>query len=189
MSLNRLKNHLTYLVGPMDHSPDNGRGWREKISKFYWDLGIGVLSPTNKPSNEGSEAQDEIAGLMDKKACGQYHQLAKAMNTIVSVDLHYVDLSNFITVYLDTTIHTCGTYSEITYAALEKKPVIVCCKQGKQCIPNWLYGLGLRHEMFFGSWADVHNYIRYINSHPIIDTLNKWRFIDYEVVYGKTPGI
>jgi hypothetical protein len=106
-------------------------------------------------------------------------------DNIVSVDLHFVDLSNFIIMAIDKSIHMCGSYCEITYASLEKKPIIVMCKQGRWEVPGFLWGMGLRHQMFFGSWGEVKDYIAHIAYAKTIDDLGRWRFLDYNKVYGR----
>lgn len=182
--MNRLAGHSTYLAGPIDHAPDLGVGWRREITPFLQAMKIGVLDPCDKPSDFGSETQETFNELKASKDTKNYDVTTKMMNPIFSIDLHLVDLSNFVILYIDKNAHMCGSYLEAAHAAMGKKPVIICCEQGKAAIPNSMFGIGLRHQMFFESWEQVRNYIRHIAYDDEIDTLGKWRFIDYNKVFG-----
>lgn len=181
--MNRLKKNLAYLIGPMDEADDRGVGWREHISSFLHKLGVGVLNPCDKPTIKASETPETIAQMSEWKSQGRYDELSNMMKKIVSVDLHMVDLSNFVIMYIDKDIHMCGSYNEQTYACLEHKPVIVCCKQGKENVPNWLFGIA-DHGKFFGDWDEVECYLEYIAHSPrlYLDIAN-WRFLDYNKIF------
>lgn len=165
------------MAGPIDNAADGGRTWRKDIAEFFHQLGVGVFDPTNKPlgQSEGKNFTQEINHLkvVDCNAA------RTKMKEVVTNDLAMLDLSNFIVVYLDTDIYTCGTFSEITYAALEKKPVCIVCKQGKAAIPNWLWGL-CKHEMFFNSWDELKQFFlqqKYLEYN--------WKIIDYRKVFNE----
>lgn len=181
--MNRLLSHTVYLAGSIDESKDTAHLWREEISKFLWGLGIGVYNPCDKPCGE-----PEDAGFVDYcnalKRTGQYEKITEEMFNVVKADLHMVDLSNFVIAAIDKDRHLCGSYSEITYAALEKKPVIVWCPQGKSEVPSWLWGMGLRHEMFFTTLDEVEEYITHICFDEDVDDLGRWRFVNYKKVFG-----
>lgn len=178
---NRLANHIVYESGPIDFCPDGGKIWRKDMTEFFHSLKIKVFDPTNKPIGEQEDPSLTLK-LNQFKIHGNYDLVTQITKNIVRTDLHILDLSNFVIAYIDTKLHLCGTYSEITYAALEKKPVIIVCKQGKQAIPNWIFGLGLRHQMFFSSFEEAKNYIKYIAYSSTIDDLGEWKFIDYDKV-------
>lgn len=182
--MNRLLGHSTYLAGPIDHAHDLGIGWRKELTPWLQTRGIGVLDPCDKPSDFGSETPETFHAIRKSKEDGDFDTTSSMMNPIFSIDLHLVDLSNFVILYIDNKIHMCGSYLEAAHAALGKKPVIVCCEQGKIGVPNSLFGIGLRHKMFFSSWDEVKAYIDHIAFDETIDTLGKWRFIDYNKVFG-----
>jgi hypothetical protein len=185
--MNRLSNHTTYLMGPMDDPKvSRGKVWREDISKFLWSRNIGVMNPCNKPSDTGAEDDDAFDYMNKIKAEGKYDELESLMSPIVRIDLHMVDLCNFGILKVNKDSHMCGSYGEQTYAALEKKPIIVWCPQGKKEVPNWLFGNGMRHRMFFGSLEEVKQYITHIDTAKDIDCLGRWRFLDYDKIFNKT---
>lgn len=192
MKANRLAGAKAYLVGPMDRIADGGVEWREDISTFLWNMKCGVLNPCKKPMrgvDESSEAR-EWRKFLKQKAGEGYSSAADAlsqmMKNIVGSDLRMVDLANFIIMYIDTDVHMCGSYAEQTHACLQKKPVIICCKQGKWGVPDWLWGI-CKHQLFFNNWDEVKRYITHINEddEKTIDTLNKWVFLDQKIIYGE----
>ena len=182
--MNRLKFHTTYLAGSIDESKSTAHLWRQEISQFLWQHDIGVFDPCNKPLGI-QEGADFVDYMNELKHNHQYEKVAELMSAIVSADLHMVDLCNFVILAIDKDAHLCGSYNEQTYAALEKKPIIAWCPQGKENIPSWLFGMGMRHGMFFGSLDEVKEYILSIAYDEEIDELNRWRFIDYNKVYNK----
>lgn len=185
---NRLLGHIFYGCGPMDAVDDRGVGWREDIQTFLNEQGIGFANPCNNPVIGSLEEEhnyyDELKRL---KELGEWETVIKYAKQIVRADLHLIDISNAVICYLDTDIHSSGTNTELTYAALEKKPVILVCKQGKEAIPNFLWGLGLDHNMFFDNWDQAKDYlcqVAYEQDVASIPAFNRWRFIDYEKVFG-----
>lgn len=184
--MNRLKHHIAYCCGAMERTNDNGAVWREDIQNFLWQRNIGIFNPVKKPftdyPQEDANFYDMLRGCRSQ---GDFDTLEKFCKKIVSSDLHMIDLCNFVIAEINTDVHMAGSYIELTYAALEKKPVIIMAKNGKKDLPGFLWGLGLRHEMFFESWERVKYYIDYICYSERIDDLGKWRFIDYNKVFGK----
>lgn len=181
---NRLKGSMAYLAGPMDDVADRGEGWRKEIKPFLWDLGIGVLCPFDKP-NIDSVDEDEnlfikLADLKKKEEWEEAHEIARS---IAADDYRMVDKADFILLYVNKDCHMCGSYHENCIATLQRKPVIVMVEQGKEYVPNWILSVG-KHPMFFGSWKEVRAYIRHIAYAPKIDTHNRWRFFDYNKIFG-----
>ena len=81
---------------------------------------------------------------------------------------------------LDTTIHACGTYEEITTVNREKKPVLIYCEQGIGGIPDWLFGV-LPYQFFFNTWEDMKRYLYHIHTaaEEDIESYKRWMFFDY----------
>ena len=183
--MNRLKGHSVYLVSPIDDCPEGGKTWREYFGNFLKSLEIGVFDPTKKPLDIIDETLDNVAYIKNLKKAGDYTRVRNIMRKIVAADLHCCDLANFIVAFLDLNLAMCGTISEITFASLQKKPVIIICPQGKAAVPSWLFGLGLKHEMFFETFDDAENYIKHIAFDEKIDDLGRWRFIDYNKVFNE----
>ena len=78
-----------------------------------------------------------------------------------------------------------GSYNEAFLAVNQKKPVLVMCKQGKDNIPNWLFGV-VPHEMMFSNWTELRSYLYFINSNEEVNHMNRWRFLVMDHIYGTT---
>ena len=180
---NRLKNTLAYLCGPMDRVEDGGITWRRDLTPKLQALGVGVLDPSNKPTDfvqEDSSFRDEINYC---KKEGTFDSVKNSMRDIAAIDLRMVDIAHFIIMNLDVDNHLCGSYHEAFLAVTQKKPVIVRCKQGKKNLPNWMFGV-VPHQMVFSSWSAVLEYLHHINEDENVEHLNRWRFFDFNKVYG-----
>jgi hypothetical protein len=85
------------------------------------------------------------------------------------------DKADFAICYIDTDIHACGTYEELSWLNRSKKPVIIFCKQGKTGIPDWLFGT-LPHQMFFDNIDQVITYLNGIDQGLDTRDFNRWMF-------------
>jgi nucleoside 2-deoxyribosyltransferase len=186
----RLCGMRCYLSGPMDHAVDNGAGWREKISPFLRTLGIIVLNPCkkyefykNENGNEnGNENKRELLEKLRKEK--NFEQINKEVKEIRRIDLRLVSISDFLVVCLDNDILSCGTWEEIGKANDQEKPILVMCKQDKNSIPGWVFGM-LPHEHLFGNWIDLKDYLIRIHSAEQIDDMKRWIFFDYSKLVPK----
>ncbi len=179
----RLKGSLVYLSGPMEAASDGGCGWRSIIAPQLKELGVGVLDPTNKTGgNPGMEFERrELANKA--KAEHDYQKVRELYRPIVQEDLRMVDIASFIVCYLDGTPGV-GTYDEIFMAAGQKKPVIVIAPNGFEVLSNWLFGR-LDYRLFFPSIDDAMIYIKGIHHGTLTPDSNKWRFFDYNKIFGE----
>jgi hypothetical protein len=85
--------------------------------------------------------------------------------------------------YMDIDVHMCGSYHEASVAIQQKKPLLVVCRQGKKRIPNWLFGV-MPHEHMFSHWPELISYLDSVNTGKDKNHYNRWRFFDFEKVYG-----
>ena len=185
--MNRLKGMTCYLCGAMDRVPDGGEGWRKSITPHLYDLGVGVYNPCDKPSDFAPEDENTRNTINYYKEVGNHSKVAEIMKPICAVDLRMVDIAHFLIMNLDLNVHMCGSYHEAFMAVFQKKPVLIMCEQGKNVLPNWLYGV-MPSETMFTSWEDLLSYLEHINSSDEVDHLDRWRFFDFEKVYGETNG-
>ena len=142
--MNRLKGTICYLAGPMDEVPDMGKDWRLVTSDMVWALEAGVLNPCDKPTDFAQEDDKTLQGLKTQKELAKMlmgqgdevgarlvlDSVSEVMRKIVAIDLRMDDITHFTISNVDKDYHMCGSYSEMTHAALQRKPVIVHCKQG-----------------------------------------------------------
>jgi hypothetical protein len=177
---NRLKGLRGYLCGAMDRVADGGTEWRIKLQEKLSDLEIIWLDPTSKPINIGLEDSENRIYRRKCKQSGNYDAVNADIRVIRNVDLRMVDLSDFLIVCIDLTVHQCGTYEELFLANREKKPIVTMVVQGKQWCPDWLIGT-IPHEMIFSSWNEVHQYLRHVAHDPVIRTFKRWLFFNYDL--------
>ena len=187
--MNRLKGMTAYLCGAMDRVADGGVEWREHITPRLQELGVGVFNPCNKPSDYALEDEDTRELIHALKRSEKYEDIAAIMKPICAVDLRMVDIAHFIIMNIDMDNHLCGSYHEAFGAIGQKKPVVIMCKQGKRGLPNWMFGV-VPHQMVFSNWSETIEYLHHINEDEDVEHLNRWRFFDFNKVYGNdTSGI
>ena len=87
-----------------------------------------------------SDVTKEFEYLKKLRAAEDYENLSKCCKEVVRTDLRMCDGSDVIIVNWDADVITVGTVDEIVTAANQKKPIYLCCKQGKKNIPIWLWG-------------------------------------------------
>lgn len=177
---NRLKGMRGYLAGAMDRVKDGGVQWRIDIQEAMSDLEIVWMDPTCKPIEIGVEDMENREKRMMLKGEGRFDEVAVDMKIIRCVDLRMVDLSDFLVINIDISVHQCGTYEEFTTANRQKKPCIVHVEQGKQHTPDWLLGK-IPHSMIFSTWFEVRQYLRHIAHDKVVDTKRRWYFFNYDL--------
>lgn len=175
--MNRLKNQTCYLAGAIDRVDDFGIGWRDEITPFLLKKEIIVFDPLKKTSGIGEEGKKIHQIKKEYKENEKYDEISKLMKEIRCVDLRLIDKSDFLIVNLDLDVHPCGSYEEIFTANRAKKPILICIKQGKKHIPDWLFGT-IPHQMFFCNWNDLKNYLNHIDCDEFIESHKRWQFIN-----------
>jgi len=196
--MNRLKGQIFYLAGPMDRVEGRGVEWREDMQNFVWnELEGGIFNPCSKPIDWGLEDEDsrvwrreslQKAAAMERRGLTHdankiYEAIHEQMRDIVASDLRGVDTSHAVILHIDCDVHMCGSYGEQTHACLQRKPVVVHCKQGKANVPDWLWGI-CQHEMFFSTWDEVKDFLKHVAFDDNVDHFKRWRFIDMFKIYG-----
>lgn len=182
--MNRLQNTRGYLGGGIEFIEDLGVEWRQRIIEETKDLEIIWLDPCNKPIDIGIEdlANHEVRKKLKKE--GRFDEVAQEMKIVRCVDLRMVDISDFLVINLDVSVHTSGTYEELYLANRQKKPIIVRIRQGKECTPDWLLGT-IPHRMIFSTWDDVVSYLNHVAHDSSIYHHKRWYFFDFNIKEGK----
>lgn len=176
--MNRLKNMRGYLGGAMEHAEGLGVEWRQQIKEDTKDLEIIWLDPTDKPIDIGIEDVENHELRKKLKLQGYFDEVANTMKIVRCVDLRMVDLSDFLIMNIDVSIHTSGTYEEFTTANRQKKPITARIKQGKECCPDWILAM-IPHQMIFSTWDEVKGYLKHIAHDPIIEHRKRWYFFNW----------
>ena len=182
--MNKLKNTVCYLCGGMDRVADGGIQWRRHITPALRSLGIGVLDPSDKPTDFGDESPNFREEMYRYKSTDNFDASRNSMRDIAAIDLRMVDIAHFVIMYMDIDTHLCGSYHEAFIAVQQKKPLLIVCEQGKQCIPNWMFGV-MPHQHMFSSWEQLLGYLSKVNSGYDTEHYNRWRFFDFQKVYGE----
>ena len=172
-----LKGSRCYLAGAMDRVPDGGHGWRDNISEFLSELGVIPMNPCKKPILYGREDEKNRSYINRLKKAGRYDEVAEFVKEFRCIDLRMVDVSDFVILNVDTAIHMCGSYEELTLANRQKKPVLIHVEQGKEECPNWIFGM-IPHEHIFSSWVSLQNYLIDVNDNDIRH--KRWILFNYE---------
>jgi hypothetical protein len=165
-----------YLCGPMEHTPDNGASWRDRIVKDLQELEIIWLDPRDKPLGLGTEDLESRQRMFDARTQGHYTTLTLYMDQVRASDLRQTSSADFLVVHLDARIPTCGTWEEIINANWQNKPILIHYEQGKHRAPLWLFAM-VPHETIFSSWDELYEYLRHIAWDPVIDGLGRWYFL------------
>ena len=176
--MNRLKNTRAYLGGAMDRTIDNGETWRKQIRHHLNNLDIVWLDPTRKPISIGIEDEESRRQRRVNKETGEYDLVADEMIPIHDVDIRMVNISDFLIVNIDISVHACGTYFEFKQANDQNKPVLVHVEQSKADCPDWLFS-EIPHEHIFDNWIDLRLYVCHIANDRVIDHLGRWMFFDF----------
>lgn len=181
--MNRLYGNMVYLSGAIDRTTDNqARDWRLEITPFLNSLGIIVLDPCHKALLTPIENEREIfIKLAQEEKWANFKHFGKDVRRI---DLRMVDKSDFIIVKIDMDIYQAGTIEEITWANIQRKPVLVWCPKGIKELAGW-FKLMFPLDLIFDDLDDLKNYISDTNDAPdeFINDLGRWRFLDYRKLY------
>ena len=183
MGMNRLKHTMCYLCGPMDRVEDGGLGWRRHITPVLKEAGIGVLDPSDKPTHFALEDESFRSTIEELKNSQQFDEVKSMMRDIAAIDLRMVDIAHFVIMYMDMDSHMCGSYHEAFVSIQQKKPLLIVCEQGKESVPNWLFGV-MPHEHMFSSFKDLILYIDGVDCGGEEEHYNRWRFFDFEKIYN-----
>ena len=177
--MNRLCNTRAYLCGAMDRVADGGEEWRSRLRRDLQHLEINWLDPTNKPIDIGKEDKESRKIRNQAKKDGDWALVASEMKPIRCVDLRMVDVCDFVVVYIDISVHACGTYEEVFLANRQKKPVLFVIEQGKEQTPNWLLA-AFPGDYFFSSWDDLCDYLEMVaHDQTYADTKGRWYFFNW----------
>jgi len=151
---------ISYMAGPIDRADDHGIGWRRQFKKCLFDRHINIvfLDPTDKFEGLMEEVKDEKIYSDILRAKSDWEGLRNMFKKVQRVDLRMVDICDFLVAKIDTSIHMCGTYSEIDLCITEKKPILLIIEGGKKKCPSWLFG-SVHYDFMFDSEDECADYL------------------------------
>lgn len=158
MTENVLVGKRCYLSGPIENDTNPTHNWRNEPKIILTEeFKLNVFDPFDDPKQQHTS---DLYKARDEK---DYETVAKIAKGFVRKDLCLVDRSDLLIACLHYKIPTTGTHHEIINSNNAKKPTLLICPQGKEKIPLWYFGF-IPHEMMFGSWDDLYNYLREVNN-------------------------
>jgi len=178
-----------YTAGPMQYLSDwnSGVSWRQKVKDFLRERNAIMISPLDKPTidPEVLETDEDRQLIARLKKNEQYDELRRRMKKVVRSDLRISDECSGTIAQIDTSIHTCGTYHEVINASNQHKPILLFVNGGKNCAPDWLYGI-VPHETIFGSLDDLLGYLDRVDKNEETEmdrrVSDRWVFLDHEKI-------
>lgn len=176
--MNNLKASRCYLFGAIDRCPDGGKTWRKKITRPLKQMGVVPINPLRKPLVGNEETEESRAMRHLAKAAGNFDPVI-AEKRIRSIDLRFVDVTDFQIGMIDVQAYPCGTYEELFTGNRQKKPILIWSPRGKKDIPDWLWWT-LPKEFIFENDEEVLEYLRGINDGSI-EPNKRWVFMDFSL--------
>ena len=169
----KLNGSKVYLIGSVDRVDiETAKKWRVEVSTTLSKLGVKSYDPCNKPTQYAQEIniRQQREQLIEEE---NYTALSELMRPICRYDLRMLDKSDFMIVYVDVDVHIAGSYHELAWALLRRKPTLVVVKQGKKNCPYWWFGV-MPHEHIFSSFDEMYEYLCGVNS-GVFDSKH-WKF-------------
>lgn len=182
--MGKLRGHLCYCAGPMEHVDDMGISWRQEITPKLQAMGIGVLNPCDKATDYALENPETNALINAAKNREDWNEVHNILAPIVGADLRQVHHAAFIILYIDKDAHMCGSYIEYAWAMLERKPVLCVVKQGKRNASGFIFGMN-PHNLIFNTFDEALDYLREIDEKGDVNNLRRWTLFDMSKVFGK----
>jgi hypothetical protein len=144
-----------YLSGPIEYSPDRGKGWRAQITSFLHALGHEVYDP----------AADEKKNLTDEEALEfrgwKTTDLARFRATvrkIIAWDLDWIEQrSDYVICYWDAAAASgAGTQGELTFAHRCAIPVYLVLGVPAREVSGWILGCATG---IFDNFAELQSFL------------------------------
>lgn len=177
-----LSGALCYLAGPITFSKDikQEKSWQRLVESVLTKLGIKVLTPYKPVFVNFDKIEDDncaISGILRSQR--RFDELSRLMKAVRRKDLGCIDVSTFVIVKIDPSVHLCGTYNELFVALHERKPVFIFCPD-KSTLPDWIFGC-LPHEWIYdGDYALTNIVSRIIDIHSTGEGIDSkyWRILN-----------
>lgn len=159
--MNILNQTTCYLAGNLQHT-DDAEGWRDRLTSELNKLNVKVLDPTKQmflgQEAETEEIREQLKAWREEENFPAIHDF---MKEAIRRDLRAVDLSTFVICRLEPEKPTFGTITEITVAAMQRKPLLFILKDRKK-MPLWLIGM-VNMDFVFNSEEGLLMYLKLAN--------------------------
>ena len=128
-----------YLSGPIEYSPDRGRGWRAQITPFLRALGHEVYDPAADEKKNLSD--EEVLEFRDWKTADLARYQA-TLRKIITWDLDWIQMRcDYVICYWDAAAaRGAGTQGELTFAYRRGIPVYLVLGMPVRVVSGWILG-------------------------------------------------
>lgn len=144
--MNEIKRIKVYLAGAMEHAPDGGAGWREKISEFLiTELHHQVFNPCIE---EGKLLTPEEILNFRKWKTNDLPRFRNTINKIIRNDLDTLlnEIDYIICFWDNYVLNGGGTHGELTMACYHHIPIYMVSDIPRKDVSSWI--LGCTSELF-----------------------------------------
>jgi hypothetical protein len=160
----------------MQYTQD-GRTWRDEITKDLEGLGITAFNPYMKPFiddvNEDETVRAQLKVWMEN---GEYDKVAERMKPVRNFDLRLCDLSDFIIAHINPSVASWGTAEEIVTSVRAKKPVFMSVEGGKQKTPLWVMAM-FPHKYIYNNVDEIVQMLKKIDSQEKVIDSDRWKLL------------
>lgn len=177
--MNVLNKTKTYLVGSIQY--EDGRGWREDMTRFLQEKNITVFDPYKKPfTNAPEEDEQTHARMQALMEAGEYDEVSAHFKQVRALDLSMVDRSDFIICYLNPKVFTAGSMEELVTATRMKRPIFLVIEGGKKKTPLWILGM-IPHKFIYNNFDELKQMITHIDTGVKSIDSDRWRLLKPEL--------
>jgi len=144
----KLAEAIVYLSGAIDRAKDLGKGWRNEFIEKTSHLRMQIINPCNKPASSLHEVIGDFRTVEKMRQERKWEELQQFVKEFRHQDLRFTDASDFLVVYIDPDVPSCGTLNEVYTAEAQQKPCLCIIKGGIDKLPTWLFGVFRLDEIF-----------------------------------------
>ena len=144
-----------YLAGSIEHAPDGGRGWRNRLTPFLEDcLGHSVYDPAR---DEKKNLTREEIGCFRSWKIEDPNRFRAVIRKIIDYDLAILSAADYVICHWDSYAALGGgTQGELTFARHRRIPVYMVRSVSLQEISGWVLGCA---DEVFGSFEELEGFL------------------------------
>lgn len=161
--MNYLKGKKVYLSGNIYADLDNAINWRNLLYDRLSKLGIEIIDPCKKTSDNVSEIGEDRKKWMELIKNEKWGELKEKFWPIVRSDLRSVDYCSFIILKYDPSVPTIGTIHELCVANYEKKVILLKYDKSQLDKFNPWISVFIKEHHFFSEWDQMFKYLEDVN--------------------------
>ena len=142
---------------------DDGTGWRDYIRPRLTEMGITILDPTRKTTEECVEVAADKVKFNEMSIEGDFHKLREEFSPVARWDLRSVDKSDFLIVSFNFGVPTFGTVDEITVASMQRKPILFHYDESQRHLFNPWTTVRVHPDFIFTEWDKIFAHLKEVD--------------------------